>query len=105
MSNISITLPDGSSQSVNAGTRPIDIARAISPRLARRRRVGPCNGQFFDLTRPLEADATLQILTSKNPRRSKSTATRRPPAGRGKCSNLPRNQTRSRAAHRYRLLL
>ena len=25
------------------------------------------NGELFDLTRPLEGDATLQILTSKNP--------------------------------------
>jgi len=56
MSSISITLPDGSSQSVNAGTRPIDIARAISPRLADDAVVARVNGQFFDLTRPLEAD-------------------------------------------------
>jgi len=34
MSNIEITLPDGSKQSVAAETRPIDIARGISPRLA-----------------------------------------------------------------------
>ena len=28
MSNIQITLPDGSQQSVAAGSRPIDVARA-----------------------------------------------------------------------------
>ncbi len=67
MSSITITLPDGSSQSVDAGTRPIDIARSISPRLADDAVVARVDGQFFDLTRPLEADATLQILTSKNP--------------------------------------
>ena len=67
MSSYTITLPDGSSQSVEAGTRPIDIARSISPRLADDAVVARVNDQFFDLTRPFEADATLQILTSKNP--------------------------------------
>ena len=67
MSSISITLPDGSSQQVPQGSRPIDIARSISPRLADDAVVARVNGEFFDLTRPLESDATLQILTSKNP--------------------------------------
>ncbi|MEO8128197.1 MAG: threonine--tRNA ligase [Bryobacteraceae bacterium] len=67
MSSISITLPDGSSQQVPQGTRPIDIARSISPRLADDAVVARVNGDLFDLTRPLDSDASLQILTSKNP--------------------------------------
>ena len=67
MSNIQITLPDGSQQSVEAGSRPIDIARAISPRLADAAIVAKVNGELYDLTRPLESDATLQILTTKDP--------------------------------------
>src|SRR5450755_1004251 len=67
MSNIQITLPDGSQQSVEAGSRPIDIARAISPRLADAAMVAKVNGELYDLSRPFEADATLQILTSKDP--------------------------------------
>jgi threonyl-tRNA synthetase len=67
MSSIDITLPDGSHQQVPAGTTPLDIAKSISPRLADDAVVARINGEFFDLTRPLEADATLQILTSKNP--------------------------------------
>ena len=67
MSSLTITLPDGSSQSITAGTRPIDIARTISTRLADDAVVARVNGQFFDLTRPFESDADLQILTSKNP--------------------------------------
>jgi threonyl-tRNA synthetase len=66
MSNIQITLPDGSTQSVAAETRPIDIAKAISPRLADAALVAKVNGELFDLTRPLEKDATLEILTTKN---------------------------------------
>src|ERR1700727_409382 len=67
MSNIEITLPDGSKQSVAAGTRPVDIAKSISPRLADAAIVAKVNGDLYDLTRPLEQDATLQILTAKDP--------------------------------------
>src|SRR5947208_5034278 len=67
MSNIEITLPDGSKQSVAAGTPPIDIAQSISPRLADAAIVARVNGQLYDLARPLETDATLEILTTKNP--------------------------------------
>jgi len=67
MSNIVITLPDGSQRSVEAGIRPIDIARSISPRLADAAIVARLDGELYDLTRPIEADATLQILTNKDP--------------------------------------
>src|SRR5438270_3576051 len=67
MSNIEITLPDGSKQSVAAGTPPIDIAKSISPRLADAAIVARVNGELYDLTRPLEKDARLEILTNKNP--------------------------------------
>jgi len=67
MSDIQITLPDGSRQSVPPETRPIDIAKSISPRLADAAIVAKVNGELFDLTRPIEKDATLEILTSKNP--------------------------------------
>ena len=65
--NVNITLPDGSSQSYPEGTRPIDVARAISPRLADDAIVARVNDELYDLTRPVETDATLQILTPKNP--------------------------------------
>ena len=45
----------------------MDVARSISPRLADDAVVARVNGDLWDLNRPLEADATLQILTSKNP--------------------------------------
>ncbi|MEO7142426.1 MAG: threonine--tRNA ligase [Bryobacteraceae bacterium] len=67
MSSLQITLPDGSVQTVPAGTKPIDIASGISPRLAGDAIVARVNGDLYDLTRPLEADSTLQILTTKNP--------------------------------------
>ena len=67
MSNIEITLPDGSKQSVAEGTKPIDIAKSISPRLADAAIVAKVNGDLYDLTRPIEKDASLQILTPKDP--------------------------------------
>lgn len=67
MSNLTVTLPDGSQQSVASGTRPIDVAKAISPRLASDAIVARVNGELFDLTRPLETDVKLEILTPRNP--------------------------------------
>ncbi|MEO8662946.1 MAG: threonine--tRNA ligase [Bryobacteraceae bacterium] len=67
MSNITVTLPDGSQKVVPAGTSPLDIAKSIGQRLADDAVVARIDGNLYDLTRPLEADAQLQILTSKNP--------------------------------------
>ena len=67
MSNLHITLPDGSVQSVTEGTRPIDVAQSISKRLADDAIVARVNDDLWDLNRPFESDAKLQILTTKNP--------------------------------------
>ena len=57
MSSVNITLPDGSIQSVPAGSRPIDVAKSIGPRLADAALVARVNGELVDLTRPIEKDA------------------------------------------------
>jgi threonyl-tRNA synthetase len=67
MSSFVITLPDGSQQTVPAGSKPLDVAKGISPRLADAAIVARVNGELYDLTRPFESDATLEILTNKNP--------------------------------------
>jgi threonyl-tRNA synthetase len=67
MSSIVITLPDGSQKPVEAGTRPIDVAQSISPRLADAAIVAKVNGELVDLNRPIDHDASLQILTAKDP--------------------------------------
>src|ERR1051326_3032845 len=64
--SIEITLPDGSKQSAPEGSRPIDIAKSISPRLADAAIVAKVNGDLWDLTRPLEQNASLEILTTKD---------------------------------------
>ena len=65
--SIVVTLPDGSQNPEPLGTSPMDVAKKISPRLASDAVVARVNGQLWDLTRPLEGDAKVEILTSKNP--------------------------------------
>ncbi|HTC87735.1 MAG TPA: threonine--tRNA ligase [Bryobacteraceae bacterium] len=65
--SLKITLPDGSEKSVPAGSSPLDIAKSIGQRLADDAVVARVDGDLWDLTRPFEKDAKLEILTSKNP--------------------------------------
>src|SRR6266403_2213697 len=67
MSSVNITLPDGSMQPVPPGTRPIDVAKSIGTRLADAAVVARVNGDLVDLTRPIEHDARIEILTAKDP--------------------------------------
>src|SRR6266700_3606395 len=67
MSSVTITLPDGSTQSVPAGSRPIDVAKSIGSRLADAALVARVDGELVDLSRPIEKDARLEILTAKDP--------------------------------------
>ncbi|MFI5090535.1 MAG: threonine--tRNA ligase [Terriglobales bacterium] len=64
---IQVKLPDGSVKEVPKGTTPLDVAREISPRLADAALVAKSNGTLIDLTRPLEKDTELRILTNRDP--------------------------------------
>lgn len=63
MSNINITLPDGSVREYPKGSSSMDIALSISEGLARNVLAAKVNGQVWDATRPIDTDATLQLLT------------------------------------------
>ncbi|PYX09896.1 MAG: threonine--tRNA ligase [Acidobacteria bacterium] len=65
--NIQIKLPDGSTKEVPKGTTALEVAKSISPRLADAALVAKTNGDLIDLSRPLEEDADLKILTEKDP--------------------------------------
>jgi threonyl-tRNA synthetase len=67
MESIQITLPDGATREVPKGTTAAQIAQQISPRLAKEALVARTNGDLIDLSRPLEQDAKLSILTAKDP--------------------------------------
>src|SRR6266498_1855848 len=65
--SIHVKLPDGSTKEVPKGTSPLEVAKSISPRLAEAALVAKTNGDLIDLTRPLEKDTDLRILTEKHP--------------------------------------
>ncbi|MCU1386359.1 MAG: threonyl-tRNA synthetase [Acidobacteria bacterium] len=67
MSQVSITLPDGSVRSVPTGTPVRGVAEAISPNLAKAALAGVVDGTLVDLTYPLERDAAVRIVTDKSP--------------------------------------
>jgi threonyl-tRNA synthetase len=63
---VRVTLPDGSQREAAAGTTPRQIAESIGPGLARAALVARVNGDIWDLDRPLEADASVAILTDRD---------------------------------------
>jgi threonyl-tRNA synthetase len=65
--SIHIKLPDGSTKDVPKGATALDVAKSISPRLADAALLAKTNGDLIDLTRPLEKDTDLRILTEKDP--------------------------------------
>src|SRR5579863_8323068 len=67
MENIQITLPDGSTRDVPRGTSAALVAAQIGPRLAKDALVARADGELVDLSRPLDHDVKLSILTSKDP--------------------------------------
>ena len=67
MSQVTITLPDGSARSVPAGTPVRGVAEEISPNLAKAALAGVVDGKLVDLTYPLDRDATVRIVTDKSP--------------------------------------
>jgi threonyl-tRNA synthetase len=67
MSQVTVTLPDGSTRAMPAGARVHDVAEAISPRLARAALAGVVDGRLVDLTFPLEKDASVRIVTETSP--------------------------------------
>jgi threonyl-tRNA synthetase len=67
METIQITLPDGAKREVPKGTTPAEVAKQISPRLAKEALVARTNGDLIDLSRPLDQDTSLAILTAKDP--------------------------------------
>lgn len=59
---IKITFPDGSVREFEQGTTGMQIAEAISPRLAKEVLVIEVNGQLYDLSRPINEDAAIKLF-------------------------------------------
>ncbi|MEM9886177.1 MAG: threonine--tRNA ligase [Bacteroidota bacterium] len=63
MSNIKITLPDGSVREYEKGVSAMEVALSISEGLARSVLAAEVNGRIIDANRPIEADAKVKLLT------------------------------------------
>ncbi|HPL55001.1 MAG TPA: threonine--tRNA ligase [Bacilli bacterium] len=62
-----ITFLDGSIKEFNKGTSALEIASSISSSLAKKSVCAKINGKLYDLKRPIEEDATLELITKEDP--------------------------------------
>jgi threonyl-tRNA synthetase len=67
MSQVTVTLPDGSCRTVPAGTRVADLAADVSAGLARAALAAEVDDRLVDLSFPLEQDARVRVITSSSP--------------------------------------
>ena len=67
MTEIRVTLPDGSQKTLPAGASGADVAKAIGPGLAKAALAIRVDGKVQDLSRPVPDGATVSILTDKDP--------------------------------------
>ena len=63
MSEVKITLPDGSSRNYPDGVTGMAIAQSISEGLARNALSIEVNGEIWDLSRPIHTDSSIRIFT------------------------------------------
>ena len=64
---ISLTFPDGAKRDVPPGTTGLDVAKSISPSLAKRTVAMSLNGQLADLAAPIKADAAIKFHARTDP--------------------------------------
>ncbi len=63
---LKIALPDGSIREVPRGTTPANIAASIGPGLAKAAIAARVDGELRDIMRPLESDASLALVTTRD---------------------------------------
>ena len=64
---INITFPDGSVKSFESGVTPLQIAESISPRFAADVLAAKVNGEDWDISRPVSADASIELIKWDDP--------------------------------------
>ncbi|HZT67229.1 MAG TPA: threonine--tRNA ligase [Acidimicrobiales bacterium] len=64
---ITVSLPDGSSRTLDAGATAADLAQSIGRRLARAAVAAVVDGAEVDLARPLPDGAKVEIVTNETP--------------------------------------
>jgi threonyl-tRNA synthetase len=66
--NVALTFPDGARRDYPPGTTGLDIAKGISPSLAKRTVAMALDGTVIDLADPIERDAKIEFLNRDDPR-------------------------------------
>ncbi len=67
MSQVTVTLPDGSSHAVPKGTSVRELASGLSPRFAKESLAAMVDGQMVDLSYPIDEDAEVRLITQQSP--------------------------------------
>src|SRR6266542_574105 len=65
---VALTFPDGARREYPKGTTGLDIAKGISPSLAKRTVAMALDGVLTDLNDPIERNAKVEFLTREDPR-------------------------------------
>ena len=65
---VSVTFPDGASRQFEAGVTGFDVARSISPSLAKRTVAMVLDGVLRDLSDPIDADGAVEFVSREDPR-------------------------------------
>src|SRR5450432_4641302 len=65
---IHVTFPDGAERAYEPGVSGLDIAKSISPSLAKRTVAMVRNGELVDLADPIDRDVTLEFIARDDPR-------------------------------------
>src|SRR5882757_8901616 len=65
---IHLTFPDGAQRQYSKGSTGLDIAKAISPSLAKRTVAMALDGTLADLADPIDRDAKIEFVNRDDPR-------------------------------------
>ena len=65
---VALTYPDGARREYPQGTTGLDVAKGISPSLAKRTVAMALDGQLADLIDPIERDAKIEFINREDPR-------------------------------------
>ena len=67
MADLTLTLPDGSTRNLPAGSTALDAARSIAERLAKKALAAKLNGQVVDLSRVLAESGSFEVILEGSP--------------------------------------
>jgi len=65
---VALTFPDGARREYPSGTTGLDVAKGISPSLAKRTVAMVLDGTLADLTDPIDRDARIEFISREDPR-------------------------------------